>query len=130
MASATEQKTEALATKLAEARKDADSAKGKAGSNPASVAAQRDPGVRTEGLTVPQQQIITPDPWAERVLTFKTKLGGWRSSLAILHATIGSEDVNKVTAENYKPVWTAMEAACKKAGDAVPVGAPPKGSLF
>ncbi len=112
MASATEQKTDALAEKLKAKREES-----KLAPAPAPVpAAQPAP-----------EPVIDPDSWAGRcVSTFKAKLGE-PEFLAILHASIGSEDVSKVTTENYKSVWAAMEGACKKTAEATP---PKPGALF
>ena len=122
MAAATEQKTEALATKLAEARKDADSAKGKAGSNPAPVAAQGDPaGSRTAGFDSPSAANSAANSaennYSRSVGRASSYLQGQTGRARVPRNTTRNHRQRgraMVTAENYKPVWAAMEAACKK----------------
>jgi hypothetical protein len=103
MAEATHGKTEALADKLKAERDKQPKA------DPVNEATKPEP-VKGEHA---KSEVIDHDSWAGRCLSFKPKLGE-AEFLAVLHATIGSEDVSMVTAENYKPVWAAMEKAVKK----------------
>lgn len=92
-------------------------------------AKREEPKTPAQEPSKPAEPKVDPDPWSERVLTFKAKLGE-PEFLAVLHAAIGSEDVTLVTAQNYKPVWAAMESAVKKEPAAPAVPAPKPGALF